>query len=549
MVVYLSLFALITQFLYRQEMLLVVYVFFVVTGLTAMLMHANMVRSPSRPTGLLLRSGGLLLQALPLMLIMFFLFPRFSSPLWDLGIRENRALTGISDNISPGSVSRLSRSRAVAFRVDFEQDGIPQPARRYWRGPVLWDTDGRSWTAGDPIPEKTSEFFVSGKPVDYNVTLEPTGGKWLFALDLPHQVPPKTSLEADFQLIRRGPQKRRFQYRASSYLNYNTGPLSEYQRFRGLQQPDNITPRMISLVAQWRRDSVDDSDLVDRALAYFNEQPFYYTLYPAPLGDNPADQFLFDSRQGFCEHYATSFTLLMRIAGIPARVVAGYQGGEVNPIGGHLVVRQSDAHAWSEVWLPDLGWVRIDPTAAVAPERIEQPLDPDRISEEIGAPIDFMPVDIGFIGALMEQFRWSIDALDASWHRWVLGYSKKRQSRLMRLLGLDFLKGSRLVYAMVGITAVAVTLLTLTLIYKGRPKPDPVQAHYQRFCNRLKRTGLQRRSYEGPRDFGQRILHRRPDLRGQVESILRLYIGIRYGRMDNPANRRRLKQMVSGFRP
>ena len=201
------------------------------------------------------------------------------------------------------------------------------------------------------------------------------------------------------------------------------------------------------------------------------------------------------------------------------------------------------------MWLPDLGWVRIDPTAAVAPERIEQPLDLDNISEEIGAPIDFTSVDIGFIGALIAQFRWSMDALDASWHRWVLGYSKKRQSRLMRLLGLDFLKGYRLVYAMVGITAISVTLLALTLIYKGRPKPDPVQAQYQRFCNRLKSMGLQRRSYEGPRDFGQRILHQRPDLHGQVESILRLYIGIRYGRMDNPANRRRLKQRVSSFRP
>jgi len=546
-VVYLSLFTLITQFLYRQEMLLVVYVFLVVTGLIAMLMHTNMMRPPARPTGVLVRSGGLLLQALPLMLIMFFLFPRFSSPLWDLGIRDNRAVTGISDNISPGSVSRLSRSRAVAFRVDFDQDRIPEPARRYWRGPVLWDTDGRQWTAGDQIPERASDFFASGKPVDYSVILEPTGGKWLFALDLPHQIPTEASLEADFQLIRRGPQKRRFQYRTSSYLDYNTGALSEFQRFRGLQLPDNITPRMISLVEQWRGDS--DSALVDQALAYFNEQPFHYTLYPAPLGDNPADQFLFDSRQGFCEHYATSFTLLMRIAGIPARVVAGYQGGEVNPISGHLVVRQSDAHAWSEVWLPELGWVRIDPTSAVAPERIEQPLDLDRISEEIGAPIDFVPVDIGFVGALIEQFNWSMDALDASWHRWVLGYSKKRQSKLMNLLGLGFLKGSQLVYAMVGITAVAITLMTLALIYRSRPKPNPVQAQYQRFSNRLKKSGLQRRSYEGPRDYGQRILHRRPDLRGQVEPILRLYIGIRYGRMNNLANLRRLKQMVGGFRP
>ncbi|MCB1753809.1 MAG: transglutaminase domain-containing protein, partial [Gammaproteobacteria bacterium] len=181
----------------------------------------------------------------------------------------------------------------------------------------------------------------------------------------------------------------RIRYDVGSVTDYQTGTLSEEVRTKSLLLPPGISPRMLDLVDSWQHRNESDSDVVLRALDYFREQPFFYTLYPPPLGESPADQFLFETRRGFCEHYATSFTLLMRIAGIPARVVGGYQGGQVNPLGNYLIVRQSDAHAWSEVWLQGRGWQRVDPTVAVAPERIEQAINPTLINDVIGAPVLF----------------------------------------------------------------------------------------------------------------------------------------------------------------
>jgi transglutaminase-like putative cysteine protease len=385
--------------------------------------------------------------------------------------------------------------------------------------------------------------------IRYHITLEPTPQKWLFPLDLPVNIPRYTALTADFQLIRRFPIPRRARYSMSSRLRYNTGPLTEQERVRGLQLPDNITPRIRALVDQWRQESANDSALIERALRYFRQQEFYYTLHPPIVDKNPTDQFLFETRRGFCEHYATSFTLLMRIAGIPSRVVVGYQGGEFNPIGSYLIVRQSDAHAWAEVWLRDKGWVRIDPTAAVAPERIEQSLDIDQIGEQIGAPIRFDSGQLDFLRSFAQQIAWGVDALNASWHRWVLGYSRERQSWLMELMGLGFLRGTRLAYGMVGFTALVVIALGILTMVRSREGSDPVQRLYLRFCRRLERRGLIRRPHEGPKDFGQRIIAWRPDLKEAVEQITRLYIGIRYGRLDTRTNRKRLTRLVRLFRP
>ncbi|MCP3868424.1 MAG: DUF3488 domain-containing transglutaminase family protein [Gammaproteobacteria bacterium] len=547
--VFLGFFMLATQFLYRQDMPLVILALLILIGLTGVLVNGNRAHLTRNPFATWLTSGSLLVQALPLMLIMFVLFPRFSSPLWELGIREQTAVTGISDNITPGSISRLVRSGEPAFRVEFEADQIPTQNQRYWRGPVLWDTDGKNWVAGEQIRETVQDYQVRGEAIRYSVTLEPTDGKWLFVLDLPYELPDQSTLTPDFQLVRNDLRDQRVRYSASSYLSYATGSLSSQQRMRGLQLPNNVTPRIRELARHWRQESGSDGALVNRALDYFNEQPFHYTLYPELLEENPIDEFLFESRRGFCEHYATSFTLLMRVAGIPARVVAGYQGGETNPFGGHLLVKQSDAHAWSEVWLSGKGWVRVDPTAAVAPERIERSLDIDQINEEVGAPIRFDLENSALLEVLIKQFRWGIDAIDASWHRWVLGYTQERQSYLMDLIGLGFLKGGQLVYAMVAITALAITLLTLVLLTRGKKKPDSIVAGYQLFCERLKRRGISRRSYEGPRDYGQRVIHLRPDLRDQVEPILSLYIGIRYGLMDTDSNRRQLRGLIRRFKP
>lgn len=546
--VFIGYFTLVTQFLYRDESWLVLYALTLLVGLTAMLVESNRSTASAnlfRPLGV---SLSLLAQALPMMILLFIFFPRFSSPLWNLGSETGEAVSGVSGNISPGSISRLSRSPAVAFRVDFNGE-IPLPSQRYWRGPVFWFSDGKNWNADESEDLAGSDLISLGQTIDYSVTLEPTPGNWLYALELPVSIPGDSQLRSDYQLIRNAPVERRVRYDASSVLDYRTGPLDEKERQKGLQLPPGVTRRMLDLVTGWQQQSGSDAELVLMALDYFRQQDFYYTLYPPTLGDNPADQFLFDSRRGFCEHYATSFTLLMRIAGIPARVVGGYQGGQVNPLGDYLIVRQSDAHAWAEVWLNNKGWQRVDPTVAVAPERIQQSIDPSLMNGVIGAPILFGEIDSGLLRAALKQLRWGADALNASWHRWVLGYSKERQIYLMRLLGLGFLHGPELAYGMVGITGFFIILLTLILLYRVRERRDPISSTYQKFCQRLQRRGIVRMAHEGPKDFSERVVKECPELASKVSTISSLYIGIRYGRQDSKPNRQHFSRLVRDFHP
>ncbi len=547
--VYMALFILVTQFLFFRGLPILLHALGVTLGLTALLLESSRAVPSATPWPSLRRAALLLLQAAPLMLVLFVLFPRFSSPLWNLGPEQKTARTGVSDRLSPGSVSRLAQSREVAFRVTF--DGPPPPpAQRYWRGRVIWFSDGFEWRA-DPLPPPLEEVPVAADDAPryaYQVTLEPFPGRWLYALDLPLSAPPRAEPTADLQLLRETPVKRRTGYRMVSAGRLQPTPLPDAERARGLQLPDNITPRMRRLTREWRRATSDTRGVVERALAFYREQPFFYTLYPPLLERNPADQFLFETRRGFCGHYATSFTLLMRLAGIPARVVVGYQGGERNPLGDYLIVRQSDAHAWAEVWLEGEGWVRVDPTAAVAPERIEQRLDPELIAPEPGAPIDFVRLDPGPLGRLLHRIGLGIDAIDNGWRRWVLGYSRERQEALMRMLGLDFLRGVNLALGMVAAAAVVVALLGLLLLRRRREAP--LLRDYHRFCRRLARIGLPRRAHEGPRDYAERVAAARPDLAGQVDAIARLYIGLRYGRTgDDRAGRRRLRRLVRRFRP
>ena len=547
---FLGYFVLITQFLFSQEMLLVAYVLLVLTGLTTLLLET----SRAAPSNSLPRAAAtaalLLIQAVPVMITLFFLFPRFSSPLWNLGVDQRTGITGLSDSMTPGNISELVRSDAVAFRVEFDGE-IPPPAQRYWRGPVFWKSDGITWRTGRQQSSQPVSYRALSRPLHYTVTLEPVQNKWLLALDLPDRLPPKSILLPDFQIINERPGLQRFRYEISSRLRYNTGPITDAEKQSGLQLADNITPRMYELVQNWQRGSNSGRDLVNHAFNYFKQKPFYYTLTPPLLEKNPTDQFLFETRRGFCEHYASSFVTLMRIAGVPARLVTGYQGGEINPLGDYLIVRQSDAHAWTEVWLPEEGWVRIDPTSAVAPERIERSFNynPAEFNSEVGTPIDFNLDNLGLFTKMVRQIRWGVDALNASWQSWVLAYSSVKQSQLLKKLGLDFLDGAWLAVGMVVITSAVVLMLTAILWQADRVSVDSVQKQYLRFCRKLEKKGVKRPPHEGPVDFEKRIRRERTDLRQQAGKIIRCYIGLRYGRMNSKKNRQHLARMVRGFHP
>ena len=495
-------------------------------------------------TGLVLR---MLAFAVPVALVLFLLFPRVPGPFWALPSRSNAGLTGLSDEMSPGMISNLIQSDEIAFRVSFE--GAPPPSSdRYWRGPVLERFDGSTWKNLDRMLRLDTRMELRGRPYRYRIILEPHGRAWLLALDYPAEWSDREArLTTAFQLVSPRPVD------SVRALELESWPdaipelsLGRFARARALQLPEGRNPRAAALAAELRAATDSDAELVEALLAHFREAPFVYTLQPPPLtGAHPVDAFLFGTRRGFCEHYASAFTVLARAAGVPARVVTGYQGGEINPFSERLVVRQSEAHAWSEVWLEGRGWTRVDPTGAIAPNRIEMSLS------------DALPAGERVPGAMLRNWRGlrelsqSWDALNSMWIDWVLGYGPERQLALLARLGLPGGDWRALVIGLTALVAAIMLSLTLWLAWRLRPPPQPEAARlYREFCRRLARAGLTRLPQEGPRDFAQRVAQSRPDTAERVERITRLYLALRYEpRADEAALLPLLRRETRAFRP
>lgn len=525
-------FLILVQFLFDESFMMALYAGAIALGVVAVLAHLNGGLKDSGPRPALRVAGSLSLQALPLTAVLFVLFPRLDAPLWSLGIDREVGMTGMSDTMEPGAISELVVNGEGAFRVRFDSRP-PSPDQLYWRGPVLWEMDGRRWTPGSPPNEdaRSTTLATAADPIEYEVVMEPTKQRWLFALDMPVTAPEDAFVTPEQQVVARHPVDALKRYRVRSALSYRTRAPSPKTRELALRLPDNITPRMRALVAGWKSQANSDWALVQRALAFFNREDFHYTLLPPALGDNPTDAFLFETRSGFCEHYASAFALLMRIGGIPSRVVLGYLGGEENDIGGYRIVRQSDAHAWVEVLIGGRGWVRVDPTAAVDPSRIDR-RSAARLLGAANSSVRFHLDETGALARFAHRMRLLADTLDASWQNWVLDFSSEDQLALLDELGLGGLREYGLAVLMM--IAVSLTLgVILIALMRDTPKQDALDALYARFCRRLARAGLPRRPHEGPRDYGQRVIADRPDLGGPVRRFLAIYIPARYGVADS----------------
>ncbi len=500
-------------------------------------------------------TAGLLVRALPLVLVLYLLFPRLQGTLWGLPFDAYGGVTGMSDEMHPGSVNLVSQSEQVAFRARFA-GAVPAPARLYWRVLVLWDTDGRSWLRTRALTWPAGEIAPDGAPLEYTITLEATQTPWWPALDLPAAAPPGARRTAAWT-IEGPPVRERRQYALRSWPEYRTPALDPRERERALALGGESGRGTRELAARWRGAAPDDTALVQLALAHFHDAEFTYTLEPPELGDDPVEEFLFETRRGFCEHYTAAFVTLMRLAGVPARVVLGYQGGEPNPAGDYLIVRQSDAHAWAEVWLAGRGWVRVDPTAAVSPERIEYGAAALRRLYGQGYAVGRVPPELlrsalrlGWFEGLRRRGVLGWDALNNNWNRWVLGYDQRRQRETLQDFGFEARDWSTLAGWLALLTVAVLALLALPGLWRGRGHGDPVQAQYRRFCRKLARVGLARAPHEGPLDFAARCARRRPDLRPEVEHITRRYVGLRYdpgGRAGG--ERREFRRLVRRFRP
>ncbi|MBK0025225.1 DUF3488 domain-containing transglutaminase family protein [Stenotrophomonas sp. S48] len=472
-----------------------------ITGLLALqrLAQGEGHSAPVPLRGQLHGVGRLLLIGLPLALACFWLFPRLATPLW--GIPDRAVGTpGLSDTMEPDQWLDLMADDTPALRVQFF-GAAPAAEQRYWRGPVMTRFDGHVWRR-DPATQFRTPAVVeqTGSGWDYQIDYEPTDRRQLVALDLPRSAPAGARLDADMSLSsdRRLTALTRWRLQSAPARRFDA-TLSAEQRRAALQLPAGFNPRTATLARQWRQEAGnDDAAVVRRALAWITTD-FSYTLETPVAGRDPVDAFLFDYKAGFCQHFSSSFVVLMRNAGIPTRVVTGFAGGTRNRIGNYWVVRRMDAHAWAEVWLPQQGWVRVDPTAAVAPERILDTLD-DRL--QAGADTDLQQrwLQIGQVG----------DWLRRGWNDLVLSFDARRQQQMLQPLGLDDLGPGQLLAGFVTAALLALAWMAW-LLARGERERDPLLRAWHRLGRRYARRGLGREPHEPPMVWARRVHAQQPD--------------------------------------
>ncbi|MCI0504886.1 MAG: DUF3488 and transglutaminase-like domain-containing protein [Gammaproteobacteria bacterium] len=558
--VFLGYFVVITGFLFSQSviigLLMTTAVFLLTTSLVSYHRSERKLNSQYKSARL---GINLLFQAIPLAILLFFLFPRVPGPLWGLPEQGSSASTGLSSSMAPGQITELAFDNSVAFRVEFENK-IPEASQLYWRGPVFTYYDGFMW---QELASNSRKFFGSewvtelppvpqvkmSEGIKYSVMLEPHNANWLLALDLPTLYPATGYLTQNYELLSDEPVKKLTRYEVTSHLNYKLSPEAPPANRVYRQIPQFVGPKARQLVLELQTkiqaDQPYDRQIVDLILNHFRTEPFFYTRTPPAMLDNPIDQFLFEERRGFCEHYASAFVVLMRAAGLPARIVTGYLGGELNTIGNYFIVRQSDAHAWAEVWLENQGWIRVDPTAVIPPGRIEQAQFRDRFRRSAGEGVGSQ---LWFADSIKRlKFIW--DNVNHSWNDWIVGYNPTKQQSFLDALGIKDFSWSSLIFILFG--GLALLVLVIAWHLSGHTIRKPNQAHviFRRFCRKLARKGFRYSPSETAHNFAQRVAEKRSDIAKQVEEIAELYNQVRYARAPAQQSLRVLEQRVRQFRP
>ncbi len=501
-------------------------VFLITIAFTALELEAESFISRQIVTPAMILSSA----SLPVVLALFFLFPRLPGPLWSFPEERRVAVTGLPNELEMGGISRLVRSSKVALRAEFEGSLPPAPEKLYWRGPVFSRFDGRTWRRRKDSSAVLKPALVSLTPLQtYTVTLEAHHQPWLLALDPPFLAPAGTTFSIARELLLKRPLHQVYRYKMATTENFQWFEKDLPTDFRKFVSPIAIrrNPRSFELARSWAAAGLVEEALVKRLLDLFRQAPFRYTLEPpSSSGNGPVDEFLFQTKAGFCEHYAGAAAFLLRSAGLPARVVGGYLGGELHPLGGYLVVRQYSAHAWIEVQLKNKGWVRIDPTAAVAPERVE-----------IGIAAVFPESDLSFRlwgGSgndwlrKLGQYR---DLAEFYWNFWVLGYGPKLQNIFLGYFGLD--KLYYWIAALIGLPFLALFLGLGILKLASLEKVPPEVMLYRRYCRYWARRGQARKLSETPTVFAQRLAQAFPEEAERAAEVASLYLQLRYGKKRN----------------
>ncbi len=531
LVLFLSFFILVAHFLFSQSILMTIYMLFAITVIVTALMALNRVDGATQLISMAKASVRSLLLALPIMLILFFLFPRLSQPLWQMPSGAS-GQTGISDSMTPGDIGNLVLFTEPAFRVKFDEEP-PASSKLYWRGLVFSDFDGLTWSQNElgyrSISATGGEIELQGEPVRYELLMDPHRRNWLYALEMPESMMASGSrMTTEYTWLRRFNLTNKLSYRVTSYPDSVFGKqLDDVQRRINLRLPDGFNPATLEWVDQMREQFTDNQDFIQMVLRYINQQEYHYTLNPGTMSENTIDDFWLNKQRGFCEHYAGAFVFIMRAAGIPSRVVTGYQGGEMNPYADYMLVRQSDAHAWTEVWLEGQGWVRVDPTAAIHPSRVEVDLSQDWLQREAlfedQAPSEwgqFSPSFISKIGLM-----W--DSVNSYWQTEVIDFNAEDQYELLTKFGFNFLTMFDLINIMIAVVAIIFILTTLWIL-KKKTNLDSVARAYLKLNETLSKQQLQRREDEGPWAHWKRVQETNPTIATELRPVIRQYVQLRY---------------------
>ena len=521
---FLGFFCMLSNFFYSQSLLTAFSMLVGLLGLLTVLVNAHLPVGKPPLLQAMKTAGWMALLGAPVMLVLFMLFPRLA-PLWGVPSDAMTGRSGLSSNMQVGNIARLALDESVALRIKFDGRPPPQPDL-YFRGPVLSSFDGREWQPAQVSFSSrsgvTDNLVVSGVPISYEVTLEPTNRPWLFVMEAAAQSPAlpgyQSTMQADLQWLVNRPITELVRYKAQSYPNFRHGPTQSVAGLREfVELPPGFNPRTLTLAAEIRRDpryaNADNSQLVQVAMERLRTGGYTYTLEPGVSGQHTADEFWFDSKQGFCEHIASSFVILMRALDVPARIVTGYQGGELNAVDGFWVLRQSDAHAWTEVWQAGQGWVRVDPTSAVAPGRTGA-------FQRLAAPQGLVAQTLGNLSpTLTAQLRVTWEAFNNGWNQSVLNYTQGKQLKLLQDIGFDAPSWADLSYLLIGIIVLAAVLGGAWTLW-DRSQHDPWLRLLARARARLAKAGINSTSASSPRQLREWLSAKHADMpTGEMQAL------------------------------
>jgi len=528
LVVMLCYFVTMTRFLYSQDLLLLFYLLSAVFVTTHALSILNFEKSTHWFERSQLKStASSLALAIPFAVLFFLVFPRLGSPIWGSPDIFGEGKTGISDTMSPGSIIELFMDDSPAFRVTFKNKTIPPKNQLYWRGPVLWNFDGSTWSRKkhNNLRQNIRQYPIEDV-IEYQIELESTGQNYMFGLDYIVAPPTHVFLLPDSILYAPSKINQLKHYELKSLLldRFHQN-ISNNDKQLLLAFPENQNLKTLRMMQNWKEQSNNPLQIVRRTLEYFNQQEFYYSYTPPPLEGEIIDEFLFESKRGFCEHYASTFTIMMRMAGIPARVVTGYQGGVNN--GNYLLVKQSDAHAWSEVYIEQDNeksyWLRVDPTSMVAPERVES--GARQIINEKRSIIDYQ---------WLINFKESMDKYRYQWNQWVRDFNVSKQQALFKAIGIDHRDGKTLALLMISILIITASLIMLSLWWMSRKRYHSLQRVYIQLTKLFKhQPALYNQHTKGIEYFAQQVTQQHPEIKTLMTHFVQTYVNMRYSKQQH----------------